>query len=143
MSSFKNKSIICCHGQKSPKKCTQYTVSEANLDSSKNMLLLKNPQFLPNHYETLPKQGTHEYYILAKFRNDWVKIVNFLIKAYFCLSLHWPYSQCTRSTLSTTKKFSRFFRIFFSNDRVLFEKTNLQLAFRTNTSSFLMYIHIR
>ena len=31
------------------------TVSKANVDSSKNMLLLKNSQFLPNHYETLPK----------------------------------------------------------------------------------------
>ena len=30
-----------------------YSVAHANLDSSKNMLLLKNPQFLPNHYETL------------------------------------------------------------------------------------------
>ena len=71
-----------------------YTVSKANVDSSKNMLLLKNTQFLPNHSETFLKYGTHEYPILAKFRNDWVKIVNFLIKAYFCLSLHWPYSQC-------------------------------------------------
>ena len=32
---------------------TIYSVAHANLDSSKNMLLLKNPQFLPNHYETL------------------------------------------------------------------------------------------
>ena len=30
-----------------------YSVAHANLDSSKNMLLLKNPQFLPNHCETL------------------------------------------------------------------------------------------
>ena len=47
------------------------------------MLLLKNPQFLPNHYETQSKQGTHEYFILTEFRNDWLKIVVFLIKAYF------------------------------------------------------------
>ena len=46
------------------------------------MLSLKNSQFLPNHYETLSK-GTHENLILTKFRNDWVKIVDFLIKAYF------------------------------------------------------------
>ena len=58
------------------------------------MLLLKNPQFLPNHYETLSKLGTHGYPILAKFRYDWVKIVDFSIKAYFWESLHWPYSQC-------------------------------------------------
>ena len=49
------------------------------------MLLLKNLQFLLNHYETLSKYGTHEYLILTKFRNDWVRIVDFLIKAYFCL----------------------------------------------------------
>ena len=46
------------------------------------MLLLKNPQFLPNHYEFLSKCGTNEYFILTKIRNDWVKIVDFLIKAY-------------------------------------------------------------
>ena len=32
-----------------------YTVSKANLDLGKNMLLLENPQFLPNYNETLPK----------------------------------------------------------------------------------------
>ena len=47
------------------------------------MLLLKNPQFLTNRYETLSKYGTHKHFILTKFRNNWVKIVNFLIKAYF------------------------------------------------------------
>ena len=40
----------------------------------KNMLLLKNPQFLSNHYETLPKLGTQEYGFLTEFCNDWVKI---------------------------------------------------------------------
>ena len=47
------------------------------------MLLLKNPQFLPDHYEILTKEGTHEDLFLAKFRNDQIKIVDFLIKAYF------------------------------------------------------------
>ena len=47
------------------------------------MLLQKNPQFLPNHYETLTKGGTNEDLILTKFRNDRVKIVDFLVKAYF------------------------------------------------------------
>ena len=47
------------------------------------MLLLENPQFLPNHYETLTKKGTHEDLILTKFRNDPVKIVDVLVKAYF------------------------------------------------------------
>ena len=52
-------------------------------DSVKNMLLLKNLQFLPDHYETLTKEVTHEGLILTKFRNDPVKIVDILIKAYF------------------------------------------------------------
>ena len=47
------------------------------------MLLLKNPQFLSDHYEILRKEGTHEDLILTKFHNDRVKIVDFLVKAYF------------------------------------------------------------
>ena len=47
------------------------------------MLLLKNPQFLSNHYETQSKQSTYEYLILTEFRNVWVKIEEFPIKAYF------------------------------------------------------------
>ena len=47
------------------------------------MLLLKNPQFSPDHSETFTKGGTHEGLFLTKFRNDRVKIVDFLVKAYF------------------------------------------------------------
>ena len=47
------------------------------------MLLLKNPQFLSDHYEILTKEGTHEDLISTKFCNDWVKIGVFLIKVYF------------------------------------------------------------
>ena len=47
------------------------------------MLLLKNPQLLSDHYEILTKEGTHEHLILTKFPNDRVKIVDFLVKAYF------------------------------------------------------------
>ena len=54
------------------------------------MLLLKNPQFLPNHCKTMLKQATHEYLIL----NDWIKIVDFLIKAYFWLSPDSPLHVC-------------------------------------------------
>ena len=39
---------------------------------AKNMLLLENPQFLPNHYETLSQKGLDEHLIVAKFRNDWI-----------------------------------------------------------------------
>ena len=61
----------------------KYTVSQEFPDSVKNMLLSKNPQFLPYHYEILIKEGTHEDLILTKFRNNRIKIVDFLIKAYF------------------------------------------------------------
>ena len=47
------------------------------------MLLLKNSQFLSDHYEILTKEGTHKDLILTKFRNDRGKIVDFLVKAYF------------------------------------------------------------
>ena len=60
-----------------------YTLKEAKPDSAKNLLLLKNLQFLPNYYETLWKKGTHVYPILTKFRYDLVKIVYFLIEAHF------------------------------------------------------------
>ena len=59
------------------------TVSQEFPDSVKNMLLLKYSQFLPYHYEIMSKEGTHEDHILTKFRNDRMKIVDFLIKAYF------------------------------------------------------------
>ena len=36
-----------------------YTVGKANAYFVKNILLLKNPQYLPNHYETLTQKGTH------------------------------------------------------------------------------------
>ena len=58
---------------------------KANLDSSKNMLLLKNLQFVPSHCETLSLKGTHEYLIVTKFHNDWVKIVDFFNKSIFSL----------------------------------------------------------
>ena len=65
------------------------------LNSPKPHPLLKSPQFLCNHYETWSKLGTHGLFILTKFRNDSVKIVDFLIKAYFRLSLNWDEHVCT------------------------------------------------
>ena len=38
-------------------------------------------QSLPNIVKI--RSSPHEYLILTKFRNDWVKIVDFLIKVYF------------------------------------------------------------
>ena len=63
------------------------------------MLLLKNLQFLPDHYETLTKEGSHEDLILTKFRNDPVKIVDFFVKAYFWPSPETPGTQCKPSEI--------------------------------------------
>ena len=60
-----------------------YTLKHANPDSTKNVLLLKNLQFLPNHNETLLKGGVHVYLIFTKFHNNWIKFVDFLIKGHF------------------------------------------------------------
>ena len=61
--------------------------------NGKAWLLSKNPQFLSDHYEILTKEGTHEDLILTKFRNDLVKIVDFLVKAYFWPSPETPGTQ--------------------------------------------------
>ena len=58
-----------------------YRHATENPDWAKNVLLLKNTQFLSNHYETWSKYG-----ILTIFRNDWAKIVDSLLKAYFWAS---------------------------------------------------------
>ena len=39
--------------KKNTTKVLDYSVANANVDFDKNMLLLKNPQISPNHYETL------------------------------------------------------------------------------------------
>ena len=45
----------------------------------RNRLLLKNLQFLPNHYETLGKCSTHGLILLPKYELDRVKIGDFFI----------------------------------------------------------------
>ena len=60
------------------------------------MLLLKNLQFLPNDYETRTKLSTHEYLILAEFHNDWVKIVDFILIAYFWASVIFSMSRISK-----------------------------------------------
>ena len=72
------------------------------------MILQKNLQFLPDHYETLTKEGTREDLISTKFRNDRVKIVDFLVKAYYFLpSSETTGTQCTSDWI-TTSYFHRF-----------------------------------
>ena len=63
---------------------SKYTVWSSKIDHRpRNMLLIKNPQFLPNFYDTLSKCPTHELVILAKCHKNWVKIVDFFLIAYF------------------------------------------------------------
>ena len=64
-------------------QCEYYSMGHRIWENPKNMLLLKNPQFLRNHNETWSKCGTHGLFIFTKFCNDCIKIVDFLIKAYF------------------------------------------------------------
>ena len=40
---------------------------------------VKNPQVLPNPYETWGKYTTHEVIIFPKFQRNWAKIVDFLL----------------------------------------------------------------
>ena len=54
-------------------------------DTYWNVLLIKNPQFLPNHYETSSKWSSDEVSILTKSHTNWAKIVDFLIKAHFSM----------------------------------------------------------
>ena len=72
----------------------EYSMWHQIWDLPKNMLLLKNSQFLRNHYENWWKCGTHEYHIFTNFRNDFVKIVDFLIKAYSWVSLKFGVTYC-------------------------------------------------
>ena len=58
------------------------------------MLLIKNPQFLPNFYDTLSKCPTHELVILAKCHKNWVKIVDFLLIAYFWAGVNFAGPYC-------------------------------------------------
>ena len=71
-----------------------YRHAKANPDCPKNMLLIKNPQFLSNHYKTWSKSGINENLILTKFRNYWVKIVDFLSIAHFWVSPDLPLHAC-------------------------------------------------
>ena len=46
---------------------------------SKSECQSKNPQFLPNSYETWGKKLPHKVNIFPKFHKDWAKIVDFLL----------------------------------------------------------------
>ena len=54
---------------------------------TKNILLIKNPQFCSNLAEILVILPTHELIILTKFDEDQTKIVDFLLALYFWSSI--------------------------------------------------------
>ena len=60
----------------------QYRPGQPILDFDSTYIFIKNLQFLPNDYETRPKLSTQECLILTEFHNQWVKIVDFLRKAF-------------------------------------------------------------
>ena len=53
-----------------------YRVVHRNRDWPRNWPIIKNPQFLPNGYETWSKLN------LPECQFDWIKIVDFLLVAY-------------------------------------------------------------
>ena len=53
------------------------------VDWSRNMLVLKNPQFLSNQADNQAILPTQELTIFAKFHSNLIKIVDFLLIAYF------------------------------------------------------------
>ena len=58
---------------------------------------------LSDHYEIFTKEGTLEGLILTKFRNDRVKIEDFLVKTYFWPSPETTGTQCNERTLVALK----------------------------------------
>ena len=62
-----------------------HTVTKSRKKSTQKnqMLLMKNPQFLSNFYETYTKLLPHEVIIFTKFHKDWTKIVDFLLMTDF------------------------------------------------------------
>ena len=57
---------------------------------------MKNPQFLPNQADILPSEFIHWTDILTKFHNNWTKIVDFLVIAFYFpgWTFFWIWSQC-------------------------------------------------
>ena len=57
---------------------------------------MKNPQFLPNQADILPSEFIHWTDILTKFHNNWTKVVDFLVTAFYFpgWTFFWIWSQC-------------------------------------------------
>ena len=63
------------------------------------MVLMKNPQFLPNQAQTLAILHNHEMVILTKFHINWMKIVDFSLIPYFRTSPIFYFSPSTYTLL--------------------------------------------
>ena len=87
-----------------------HTVTKSRKTSTQKnkMLLIKNPQFLPNQADILPSEFVQWMDILTKFHNNWTKIVDFLVIAFYFpeRTFFWIWSQCGRvgECLSFEKK---------------------------------------
>ena len=57
-----------------------------NLDQLKMSLLLKNPQFLTNLYDTCLEWIAHEQVTLLEYQLYWIGFVDFLLMPKFCAS---------------------------------------------------------
>ena len=60
-----------------------YRVSQLNYRLARNILLIKNPKFSSNYYDTWSKWLTNELAILTEFHNYWIEIVYYLLMEYF------------------------------------------------------------
>ena len=67
------------------KKTNNYSMRTQNrhVAVAQKYAIIKNPQFLPDFFETWSKCPPYESVILTKSQRNWVKIADFLIKAYF------------------------------------------------------------
>ena len=82
-----------------------HTVTKSRKTSTQKnkMLLMKNPQFLSNQADILPSEFIHWTDILTKFHNNWTKIVDFLVIAFYFpgWTFFWIWSHCAeRFTLT-------------------------------------------
>ena len=91
-----------------------------------NMLLLKNPQFLPNNYETLSKLSTIELVFLTKSRNNWVKFVDFLLKAYFYQSVNFASSY----TVWVSNRYYRVIKKSFMHYCIIVKKLKVNIFWK-------------
>ena len=87
------------------------------------MLLFKDTQFLPKYSlrnSVKIRYDTHEYFVLTEFRNDCVKIEDFLIKVYFRITVCFLHH--TLCSVSIDQKISiEVYPLYSSHEKYYFE----------------------